>query len=82
MRAYVLQGINYTHIGKHDIAEPEVIGIASSKKHAMEACKHWLNGVEDSGDVIWENTEKHSGHAKKKEFVATYKMFFINQLVE
>ena len=82
MRAYVLQGINYTQIGKFEVADEEVIGIASSKKHAMEACEHWLNGSEDNGDVAWRNTDKHNGYAKKGEFIATYKMFFINQLIK
>jgi len=82
MRAYVIQGFDYNTHGPHEEAAPVVLGLASSKKHAMQACEHWLNGSKDSGKVVWKETDKHDGYAKKGEFVATYKMFFINQLTK
>jgi len=79
MRAYV---ITREPIG--DPAAQEILGVASSKRNAMDACEDGLDaktiGRAGDNDVIrWVERAKHTGYATDEEYITTYKMFFVNK---
>ena len=79
MRAYV---ITREPIG--DPAAQEIIGVVSSKRHAIDACEGGLDAetigrTGDNSVVRWVEREKHTGYATDGAYTTTYKMFFINK---
>lgn len=78
MRAYVLLG---------RVDDPEdcggVIGLASSKKIAIESCEKFLNEIAPGDSKIkWRSMKKHTGTASKGDYLASFSMHFVNQYLE
>lgn len=79
MRAYVI-----TREPAGDPAAQEIIGVTSSKRHAIEACEEGLDAetigrTGDNSVIRWIDREKHSGNATDGDYVTGYQMFFINK---
>ena len=76
MRAYVITDT----LGVEHEDSTNVIGVVSSKKHAIDACEAFLGRTGETGVVNWKRKSKHNGYAIGDGHVVSYQMFFVNRV--